>query len=314
MSYPSEEFYNLSLHSPMQSPNPIEAFRRRKAEIQDILSSFSRDDLPSEFRSPLFQSISEAQRDRPGEWTIAGDLEGTLAQWGVHDVEVLRLLTRVQPEDTRSRLFHEKVARLLEMILEAYQNIDRSQSANEIRNEVQRVADRIRSIIEESKERQRMESRAVQPGVFVRVLRDVCENNLDISGGGSGVRTRRSSGSQTEVSLYHTLVADPPTDEHFLLKLLDWVAETHRGLLIPHKGALERIDIKLETLRAPASYRSELRHIIRKLEESSEGGEGAEGGPPPPPPPAAPKGKQSGTKRPAGGQPGKKEGKRRAGA
>jgi hypothetical protein len=306
MSSPVEQFSNLSLRSPMPSPLPIDEFNKRKTTVQDILSSFSVDLLPSELRPDVFRSIDRDQLNRPSEWTITGDLEGTLMQWGVHNGHGYEFLKGLQPESARSRLFHEKLSRRVEAEFEAYRNIDRTAPAPEIRDDVREIANNLQSLLNESLSRQLRENRAVRAGEFVDVLRNVCENSLDISGGG-GRRTRRSSGSQGEASLFHMLIiySDPGQDV-FILPLLDWMATDSPEILRPQQDRLIEIGRRLVELKAPNAYREAFQAILSKLSQPETSDQRS--GPP------APSSAGLGTKRPAGGALGGGTGKRGKGA
>ena len=287
----------------------IPSFNTRKTNVQDILSSFSVDTLPSEYKPELFRSINESQGQ--SELTISADLEGSLMQWATHDEEAYRLLNRIQPERTRSILFHQKVARRLDAEFESYSEIDRGSSAMSIREEVREISNNLRTIVEASTERQKMENRAFRLNSFIEVLRKICENSLDISG--SGRRTRRSSGSQTEVSLFHMTVVDPESEQdHFMLELLDWMADYFVEALTPYRNNLEYIASQLETLSAPASYQRSFQEILDKVIAATTGGEQASTTSAPPPPPSSGP-RSSGKKRPAGEAKGGKAGKRRVG-
>lgn len=293
-----------------------EGFEQRKMAVQDILSSFDREVLPSEFRVDLIGGVDKQQGQRPSsEWTIPGDLMGSLLQWGIQDTPCYEFLERLQPTSARSRLFHEKVSRRLAGEFEKYKDLenDRSGSAADIRQEVRQIASSIRAIVEASWERQLMEDKAVPPVTFIKALGDVCENHLDLAG--AGMRTRRTSSSQSEASLFSMLVGDTETDnEPFLLGLLDWIANKFVELLVPHRNTLEYIGGRLATLNAPQEYRTRYQEIVDMVKRNSdEEEEEASAGPPPPSPAPASGEGPSGTKRRAADVPGRKAGRRKMG-
>jgi hypothetical protein len=299
----------------MTSPNfPFEG---RKTTVQDILSSFSREILPSEFRPELFTNIDLGQRDRPSEWTIAGDLEGTLMNWGVHDDDCYEFLKRAQPASTRSVLFHQKVVRRLTSEIERYRDVDRNMAPIDIREEVRQISNNLRAIVEEAWNRQKTEGRATRAKEFIDILNTVCEHHLDISG--SGRRTRRSSGSQPEGSLFYMLIIElRPEQDHFMLGLLDWMANESADVLPPFTHTLEHIGGRLESLNAPEPYRNQFQGILDKVRGGLQGQESSSDYPPAPPPAPPPalrgKGGSSGTKRPAADVPGRRGGRRRIGS
>ena len=309
MFTPIEQFSSLSLRSPMIPQANVPPFNDRKRDVQDILSSFSKDTLPSEYRSEVFISINESQD--PSDLTIAGDLQGSLMQWGTHDEDAYHFLSRIQPESTRSILFHQKVARRLEAAFDSYSDIDRGSPASEIRDQVIHISNDLRTIVDASTYRQKVEGSAhgvdeKRVNLFIDTLRIVCERNLDMAG--SGRKTRRSSGSQPEASLFHMLISESEgISDHFILDLLDWVADQFVDVLVPHRNALENIAARLATLKAPIPYQQHFQGVLRKLAASTEIGQNPTAGlPSPPPPPPGPAGK----KRPAGNASGRKAGKR----
>lgn len=309
MFTPIEQFSNLSLRSPMIPQANVPPFDDRKSDVQDILSSFSKDTLPSEYKPEVFISINESQG--PSDLTITGDLQGSLMQWGTHDEEGYDFLSRIQPEQTRSILFHQKVARRLEAAFDSYSEIDRGLPASEIRDQVIQISNDLRTVAKASTHRQKVEGSVhgvdeKRVNLFINTLKTVCERNLDMVG--SGRKTRRSSGSQPEASLFHMLIVEPEGgSDHFILDLLDWVADQFVELLIPHRNALENIAARLTTLKAPISYQQHFQDVLRKVTASADIEQSSTTGPPPPPPP--PPG-PAGKKRPAGDASERKAGKR----
>ena len=310
MFTPIEQFSNLSLRSPMIPQAKVPPFDDRKRDVQDILSSFSKDTLPLEYKPEVFISTNESQGR--SDLTITGDLQGSLMQWGTHDEEGYDFLSRIQPEQTRSILFHQKVARRLEAAFDSYGEIDRGLPASTIRDQVIQISNDLRTIAEASTHRQKVESSAhgvdeKRVNLLIDTLRNVCKHHLDMVG--SGRKTRRSSGSQPEASLFHMLIVEPEGgSDHFILGLLEWVADRFVELLIPQLNALENIAARLTTLKAPLSYQQHFQDVLRKLAASA-GIEQSSTADPPPPPPSPPPG-AAGKKRPAGDASGRKAGKR----
>ncbi len=284
-------------------------FNDRKRDVRDILSSFSVETLPSEYKPELFTSINESQG--PSELTISGDLQGSLMQWGTHDEEGYRFLSRIQPERTRSILFHQKVARRLEAAFESYDGIDRGLPASEIRDQVMEISKDLRTIVESSTHRQKVEGTAYRVSLFTDTLRNVCDRNLDMSG--SGRKTRRSSGSLKEASLFHMLVVESELGpDHFMLDLLDWVADLFVEVLASHRHSLQYIADRLAALKAPASYQQKFQEVLDKAIRTVRDEQSSPAGPPLLPAPLPRD--LSGKKRPAGDASGRKAGKRGKGS
>ena len=241
-----------------------DTFGRRKAEVQDILSSFSRDTLPTEFRPELLARIDKDQGRRPPtEWTIPGDLEGSLLQWGVHDEECYNLLQRAQPAGTRFVLFNQKIARRLRAELHRCAEIDRSASSIEIRAEVNEISENLRSIVAASWSRQVIEGKASPAGPFVETLNEICRHRERAD---NSRHPKRASASHPEARLFNMLVVGPRADQgHFLLDLLDWVADNFIETLRPHTDALDSLAGHLAGIQAPKSYRKKFQEIIDKV-------------------------------------------------
>lgn len=243
-----------------------DTFERRKTEVQDILSSFCRETLPSEFRPELLQSLHEDQSRRPAiEWTIPDDLVATLVNWGVHDETCYRFLQRAQPPGTRSVLFHQKIARRLKIEFEKYAAIrKRSLFDREIWEGTHEIAKNLRRIVQESWNRQVLEAKASPAAPFIEALSEVCDS-YDIDSHGHGQETTSSNRSQRSgSSLFRVLVLEHHQDM-FMLDLLEWMANDFVERLAPHVDALEVITGKLVELKSPERYLNRFQGIIDKV-------------------------------------------------
>ncbi len=244
-----------------------DSFNYRKTDVQDILSSFSRDILPSEFKPELFRNIDEDQRLRPPiEWTIPEDLEGSLMQWGIHDNDCYNFLRRTQPPSVRSVLFHQKIARRLKAEMEIYRDIDWKRSPSDLWQEVQEASVRLRTIVEQAWSRQLQEGRVSSATPFIDLLREVCQDSLDRRTSHSG----QSRQSNPHISLFHILVAEaPPNHSPFMLEPLEWMARNSVGGLGAHASALELINTQLASSDAPLPYRKKLQEIIDRAKSAN---------------------------------------------
>jgi hypothetical protein len=303
MSSPLEQFSNLSLGSPMATSVDAD-FEKRKFIIQDILSSFQRNVLPSEYRIDIFSVIHREQQARASEWTLPEDLEGSLAQRAAHDEQCFEVLQSLQPERDRSRLFHEKVARRLQDEFDKYQILEEERTG-EIRQQVLDISNSIWEIVEAARERQETFDTPVSAGPIIKALLDVCESNVDLAGG-----TNR-----TRASLFHLLIRDPQEGrETFMLDLLEWISTNHPTHLRPQLNTLTLISGLLSTLNAPDHYQHTFNRIVEAVSRrvDTESPPGSPPQPPPPPPPSAPGGSgAAGKKRRATDTPGRKGGKRK---
>lgn len=297
--------------------SPLSNFDLRKIEVRDIISSFSRTTLPSEFKPHLYSRIHAEQSLRPStEWTLPADLEGTLMQWGVHHEGCREFLSQCQPAEVRAILFFQKAKRRLDIEFRAYDDLPLMDSHGETvdlspsreRAEVRNIAERLREIIAafmvDQEERQVQGDSVSRLRPLVETLRRVCS---DADGGPESRRTRRLSGSQSGGSLFQELILRPgPNEGHFMLDLLDRFGT---DALRAFREDLEAIGERLQEHNAPLAYRSKFQNILSRLTTPTTGA-------PPSPPHGPPPGNGDGSgggKRRAAAEPPARRGRRKTG-
>ncbi|RMZ92640.1 hypothetical protein DV736_g100, partial [Chaetothyriales sp. CBS 134916] len=285
---------------------PPEETDRRKFSARDFVSSFHRDKLPSEISPDAFVSIDAEQgRRSPSEWTIAGDLEGTLITWATHQETVFELLEMLQSPEQRATAFWEKLPRRLDTEFAQYddQLLDAEQTAKNLSLLVKEFEQDTRASNE------LLSSRDNLPGLFMNAhkafidaLKRVCQR----------ASTEPSVDAPEPVSLYHRLIGNSPAEERFMIGLLEKIGSRSPHILVRFKTELEAILSLLNQLEAPSDYLSDYAAILDMANQTPQSASGTtftnpepkddsddEPGPSAPPPTSQQAEPPSGKKRPA---------------
>ena len=290
MSSPLDLFSHLTLHSPMSSP--VTDFELRKFEVCDAISAFDRSALPSEYRDDIQRRIDPGQSERPTEWTIAQDLEGSLLQWGVHHDVTYTGLLDMQPADRRAVLFFQKAKRRLDNEINAYEELterglverdgrvdDLASSPDRMRDEVSKLARRLKDIMKafliDQRLRQVRGDEASRLRPLVDTLKSVCPEP------DPETRTARRSTRHSGSLFYELIVRPGPTEMPFMLELLNTFPTAVLRIFEPD---LMTISERLTINGAPDSYRRGFQDLLDRLGRQSSGSSTAPPGPPPAPP------------------------------
>ncbi|KAL2421181.1 hypothetical protein ABEF95_005182 [Exophiala dermatitidis] len=274
MSTPTEQFSKLNLPEDMRFQ--ATTLEQRKHHVRDIISSFDRTTLPTEFRNDVFARIDEEQAGRAqSEWTRQGDLTGTAMQWGSHDPVSWETLNRWQPPNPRARLFAEKLRRLFDHLFEEYEVLGtthgrdtRAATTHTPAQICQRFHRLAAATVTDLKFR--TEGHAHTADVLVDVLARVCRTHDDaaeIRGDSRSPRSPTSAGMPggTWSSLYHELIQEPiPGAPDFMLEALETLNEVSPRTLAARsmRQRLQNIDAMLRARSAPYSYQTRFRDII----------------------------------------------------
>ncbi|KIW21825.1 uncharacterized protein PV07_12752 [Cladophialophora immunda] len=216
-------------------------FGQRKRDARDIVSSFDRNDLPSEFCPDTYKRITVGQAKRPSsEWTITGDLPRTIMTWMVHDPNGWALLNKCLPMKLRTKLFVEKLQRRFQHEFDRYDEVlDATQhllaapawSPEDIRSTVIQIAANINSLAAAA--RLDLDERPDGPGgtahVLLEALKGVCLRSKTIPAAPTqqgGART------ESEISLYDIMIRRPLEGHStVILEALEKVSKTSPGSL-----------------------------------------------------------------------------------
>ncbi|RMZ80766.1 hypothetical protein DV738_g2668, partial [Chaetothyriales sp. CBS 135597] len=226
---------------------PPEETNRRKSTARDFVSSFHRDKLPSEISPDAFLSIDAEQgRRSPSEWTIAGDLEGTLITWATHHETVFELLEMLQSPEQRATAFWEKLPRRLDTEFTQYDDglLGAEQTAKNLSLLVQEFEQDTRASNE------LLSSRDNLPGLFMNAHKAF----IDALKG----------------------VCNPPaSQEPFMIGLLQKIASRSPHILVRFRTELEGIGSLLNQLEAPSDYLDEYASIVDMANQSPRSASGA---------------------------------------
>lgn len=246
---------------------------QRKVVVRDIVSSFDSGVLPSEFRPHIYQCITDEQSMRPNvEWTIPGDLSGTLMQWGVHDLECWALLNKCQPPTIRAILFAEKLQRRFEDEFERYDHISspaalepetRPSTWAHVESAVVDISKKIRDLVAEAIFD--LDNRAVgqrsRARILLEALEAVCTRHTNISPA-SLAEGQAKSGSRPEISLYDSLIRRSPSDESMFI--LDALERVSPDVLSGMGGHMESVGSILQRAYPPRGYWERFRELCSR--------------------------------------------------
>lgn len=165
-----------------------EQVKYRATELQDILSSFDPEILPAQYEESTFQNVTRHQpspvrRRRTSDWTITGNLAGTLLQWGAYNEEAWQFLGQIQSQAFRARAFSEKINRRFDVCFDDYDVLQTSTNATAIRDDVNLIAGKLHflsnAIYEDRQHRQLGETDTLV--VAFRALESLCERSRPFS-------------------------------------------------------------------------------------------------------------------------------------
>lgn len=129
---------------------------QRKWQVKDILTAFERVRLHSEFESHLDGIITEEQRQRPpSEWTIQGNLLGSLLVRGCHDRDGWNFLNSLYSSVDRARHFGQKLRRRFTAEYDMYDALRQQPmveqyhpDAPDVRNSLDEIVDALKYLAE----------------------------------------------------------------------------------------------------------------------------------------------------------------------
>lgn len=286
MTTPTEPFAHLSLspNSPLFHMASPEEVRRRAIVLQDILSSFSDKDLPSEVQPGILRNINQNMATPSAlhtDWTIQGNLQGSLLQWGAYNDEVWGALSKLQSSNTCAIIFHEKLKTRFHTRLGRYDDIVANPpNAETLKEDVRKVVNDLKTLSDIlNRDRFRRQHDEINPNVEVLTLKialetleAVCLRTQVIipSPSGSARRTRGNTASINDpnLTLYMMLIKNADPDDHPFL--LESIEKFSGGALRACHPALERISQILKSLRAPEAYIERFGALQRKARNVSQ--------------------------------------------
>jgi hypothetical protein len=242
----------------------------RAYKVRDILSTFTPDVLPNEFRQQLFDRIDVVRT--PAECLVHLDLEATVFRLAVNDHAVYKSLSKALPVEGRALGLFQKIAKRIRVTLTAFDEyakngtpsedlIGKHPSVKDVGIRLQSLVDTIRS---EAQERfPHGTDRAAECLIFL--LRVICNRNYDVFENNTWGRRAPREETEDDRNLFQHLILHASTARSpFVLDALRTLPE---GILAqPDKREqLEEIRGLLHRHGAPLSYRRALQGIIDPL-------------------------------------------------
>ena len=288
------------LESPVVSPRARSA---RAAEARDILSTWSRNQFPSEIRPDIGDRL-EAPRSL-AECYQKEDLEASILFAIVHSSDVYESMRQLVPEDRCAEFFEQKLRRRLLAAFHAYDDLAaNSPGALDAAERLDRIAGQLRHIMDVARhDRERRPLGEGQTAAhLVFALQGVCSRNISISG--ERPASRRGTRAQTTgASLFHALLGRPPSsspprhggEPHFGLDVLRLLSDE---ALAAQRQGLDHVRVMLEANGASPEYLTDFDQIRDRPASTTQG-------------PSRGSDTAASRKRPAGGN--GKQGKKRRG-
>lgn len=258
---PLNQFESLTIDPEMSLTSA--QIRSRAVNIRDILSSFDRDVLPSEFKPQIFDELDRPSQARPpvSQWTIQEDLSGTLLQWGVYNEETWEVLIQLQSPSTLARCFYEKLRRRFDHLFDEYDQLA-EEPVGTTRANVERVARGFRDVVKavsEDRSYRELGHEAIARRLLEAMI-GICQRHVDIvSTAQTPVTPRRGTRRSTSTTegpsnLYEALIKTEASDQAQGLFMLD-VLETFSGQVFQNlETECSKLASLLDVNNAAAEY------------------------------------------------------------
>jgi hypothetical protein len=233
--------------------------RSRAIHIRDILSTFSRNDFPSEHvRQDIFDRVELLEEPKAiTDCVEKEDLLSTIFLLAVNNSAQYSILRHVFPDDLCARYFQQKLQRRIQAPIQAFDLLDvaagdaNPPSQDHIRAQVGRIAtelDHIVTVIKDDR-RHRWQGEADTASHLVSLMQAVCRRNYS-PGGRSG--RRQGLNDNHRLNLFQLLIGNASSrDARFGLDALqvfskDAITKQSEGL-----GVVRRL---LDEQEAPQEY------------------------------------------------------------
>lgn len=190
MSIPTERFANLSLDSDALDVDMSinHDLLERVPYLQDLLSSFG-DGLPMECEPHIARNIQDnvrkSQQHRPTapDWTISGNLLGTLLQHGTYRDEGWNFLITLKAPDDLAYAFEQKLSKRFEATLTMYDELAKSPPAtDDVKSALDEVVNEFRSLSTQfADDRKRRKLQGISRSREVSVLKVALDVLQDVS-------------------------------------------------------------------------------------------------------------------------------------
>ncbi|KAJ5180535.1 hypothetical protein N7492_003745 [Penicillium capsulatum] len=248
----------------------------RTEKVRDVLSAFSTEVLPEDFRQDLAETTTQTRAAE--QCVVQGDLEATIFRLAVHDDAVFGSLCKAMPAGACAAIYfdkmHEQTRRLLV-------DFDRYCATGE--SPVDANSPGAESVgIEQVVERLRLSVARIHANILTRaphgtegaakalvsILESVASRNRDALGGNNWNRASFHNEDEDQRNLHHLLIGSDdmnlgPEDDLFVLSALEALPSSDLIQFIPK---LREAQAKIEVSRAPRMYLLRLGRLVRGAE------------------------------------------------
>ncbi|KAL4996044.1 hypothetical protein BDV10DRAFT_202633 [Aspergillus recurvatus] len=283
----------------------IEGGMSRTQRVRDILSAFSTEVLPEEFRVDLVESDSEPEntgngrtlpkkRRTPEQCVVQGDMEATIFRLAVHDDNVFASLCRAMPPGACAAIYFDKVLETSRRILSEFDRYCRTLGGPSEDEDIDKVFSMavVVQTLKTNTHNIHKNIRARTPHglqgaakALTTILEDISTRNKDALADNQYGRVsflpananQSADGEEDEDSrnLYHQLIGSTDDDEeeegYFVL---DALADLSGEDLYPFRERLGAVLGRVEVNRAPRGFIMRLAGIVRVAEAGTDNGMG----------------------------------------
>jgi hypothetical protein len=208
----------ISLYKEPKSVN-VAVLQARAIQIRDILSTFSRDNFPSEHVRPnLFDQIALLDEPIAIEGCIKEDLVSTIFSLAVNNWAQYSILRHILPEKVCAQYFHQKLRRRIDAQIEVYDALDAAaRSVNppdqdHIQTQVDTIAAKLNDITEiiQDDRAHRRQGEVETATHLVYMMQEICRRNYRPGDRSDG---RHESSGNHNSNLFQILFGDTPNYE-----------------------------------------------------------------------------------------------------
>ncbi|KAL2858738.1 hypothetical protein BJX68DRAFT_262278 [Aspergillus pseudodeflectus] len=264
----------------MHSDN--EGHMTRVQRVRDILSAFSTDVLPEEFRVDLVEVDEDKDGDEdqvltrtrrtPEQCVVQGDFEATLLRLAVHDDEVFASLRKAMPPGACAAIYFDKVLDRSRKLLADFDRFCRDYGRpgeDKARNHVSiyAVVETLRRSVDSVHDNilsRDPHGRLGAVKTLVTLLGDISNRNKDALDNNKYGQKSFANEDEDTRNIYHQLIGTTDeTESYFILDALECLpgADLHQ-----FKSQLRAILNRNEVNRAPRAYILKLDALVRAAE------------------------------------------------
>jgi hypothetical protein len=268
----------------------------RTQRVRDILSAFSTEILPEEFRVEPVESDSEPEdtecnclspkkKRSPEQCVVQGDMEATIFQLAVHDDNVFTSLCKAMPQGACAAIYFDKMLARSRSILSEfdtycqtlggpYETEDKGKALS-----MAAVVHTLRSnILKIHKNIHVRAPHGLQGAAkaLIAILEDISTRNKDALAGNpygcvsflpaNANWSAHSEDDEDSRNLYHQLIGSADEEEEEGHFVLDALADLSGEVLYPFRERLSAVLARVEVNRAPRGFIMKLVAIVRVAE------------------------------------------------